>query len=158
MSEDNKRLTPEPVNKSFWFEEVIANTAREYASGEVIGATGSLTARGHTGGGIIRVAVAVDRDNQSIPLRIWFFRRQPTIFADSNTFAIGDNDEGKLAGYVDITSWVTVGSKAVGQNRTANLDFSVPQNGELYYTVEARGAGTMTAVNRLRINFGDWPD
>lgn len=162
MTKQNDKLSIEPVNNSFWFETVHDNTASTYAEGEVIGTTRSLVARGHSGGGIIRVINAIDRDNQSIPLRIWFFRRRPTEYTDGDTFAIGDNDEEKLAGYVDLTSYVTVGGKAIVQNRTANLDFSSPDDfdgiGKLYYTVEARGAGTMTAVNRLRINFGDWPD
>lgn len=154
----DKKLITEHVNNSYWFETVHDNTASTYAAGEVIGTTQFLDVRGDKGGGLCRVIIATDRDNQSIPLRIWFYRRQPTQFADGATFAIGDNDEAKLAGYVDLASWVTVGSKAVAQNRIANLDFSCPDRGQLYYVVEARGAGTFTAVNRLRINFGDWPD
>jgi hypothetical protein len=137
-----------------WFETVLDNTASTYAAGEVIGSTASLAISGDGGSGTNRVINLVDRDNQSIPLRIWFFRRRPTLYTDGDTFLVGDNDEAKLAGFVDVSGYVTVGAKAVAQNRVANLDFVADQ---LWYTVEARGAGTYTAVNRVRINFGEWP-
>jgi hypothetical protein len=138
-----------------WFETVLGNTARAYAAGEVVGATSSLVTTGDGGSGRILAINLVDRDNQSIPMRIWFFRRQPTVYANTNTFAIGNNDEAKLAGWVDLSGYVTVGSKAIAQNRVANLDFVAGD--QLWYTVEARGAGTYTTANGIRINFGQRP-
>lgn len=156
----DKKVITELVNNSYWFEKPHDNAATTYASGEVVGTIKSLPVKGAGGGGLILDIVIVDASNIKMPMRIWFFRRRPSAFVDGDTFLPNRTDMRKFARFVDVDAgnYTTIGALAVGQLPTSvQVKFSCP-DGELWYYVEARGAGVFPFANSLDILFGDWPD
>jgi len=159
MAEDHKEIEG-IVNHSFWFETVHDNTGSTYETGEAIGTVQRLNVRGSGGGGIIRVINVFTHDGVAVPLRIWFFRREPRPVLDGVVIAFVDNDMKKLAGWRDIPAglYVAKGNLRIAHLPNANVDFSCP-DGFLYYIVECLGTGqTYKNNNTLEICFGDSPD
>jgi len=160
MPDDKKPIT-QNVNNSFWFERIHNNGADTYASGEIVGTLGELNVRGQGGGGVIRRFLVGNNESQSFPMRIHFFRREPSEFEDTDTYApVWPNDFLKYAGWEDVAAgnYESYGTVRIAQLKAVNVDFSCPVNGRLYYYVEARGAGTFAAANAIGLLFGDWPD
>jgi hypothetical protein len=158
---DKKTVPAEPVNKSYWFETIHNNSATAYASGDAVGSTQSLNTRGNGAGGLIRRLIVANNESQAFPVRIHFFRREPRAVTDDAAFTPAwPNDIKKYAGYVDVAAgdYISYGTIRIAEKANINVDFSCPDEGELWYIVEAQGAGTFAAANAILINFGDWPD
>jgi len=158
MPNDKKVITAE-VNNSFWYEKTHDTAAVTYASTDCIGTLQYLETHGHGGGGWIDQINVIAKESQTPALRIWFFRRQPSEFVDSDTLTLLLNDLRKVAKYVDVAAsqYVPHGANAIACIENANVKYSCP-DGRLYYYVEARGASTFTGTGGLVFGFEDWPD
>lgn len=135
-----------------------ANTTA-YALGQAIAATSPAAlvfpaTVNRRGGYITRVLLTTNKSNHTEALRLHLFDTLPTALADQATFTLAGGTESTYEGYVDFTTFVSVGNYAVSEGLLVArpLQFESGANNEVSALLEARAAFTPNSGQTFAVN------
>lgn len=153
-------MLPVSYVNSFFRQSITrpANTTA-YASGQSIAAASASplifpATVNRRGGYITRVLLTTNRTAHTEALRLHLFDSAPTAINDQAAFTLAGATESTYEGYVDFTTFISLGNYAVSEGLliARPLQFESASNNQIYGLLESRATFTPTSGQTFNVN------